>query len=69
MEEDDDLLRTARAAIRDLARGYRADDLAEDPRVTCERLSRALGESYDFDAGEVLEAGAGQSAPPVREGT
>ena len=50
-----DVIRLARSVIRDRAMDWAERELAESPRKVCERLSDLLGETYDFERGEVKE--------------
>ena len=53
-EQQIETIELARSLIRDLAHGWTVSELAERPENICERLSQLLGESYDFEAGEVI---------------
>jgi len=53
MHDDAEVLRHARAMIRDLFHGWPVKELGGDPKEVCEKLSRLLGETYDFNVGDV----------------
>lgn len=55
-KEEQELLRLARAVIRDQAFDYDERHLAADPRVVCDRLSAMIGETYDFPTGDCTGA-------------
>jgi hypothetical protein len=50
--DEREVLRSARAALRDLAHGWPVGELHADPREVCAELSGLLGEPFDFDTGE-----------------
>jgi hypothetical protein len=55
--EQQDIIRTARSVIRDMAYGILHDrDLAEPPVAVCDKLSALLGERYNFRTGDVLDS-------------
>ena len=53
-KEDDDheTLRLARAVIRDMARGWLDNDLVVSPRELVDRITKQLGDNYNFETGE-----------------
>jgi hypothetical protein len=52
--EQQDIIRTARSVIRDMAYGIRP--VAEPPVSVCDKLSALLGERYNFRTGDVLDS-------------
>ncbi len=50
--DDTELLKLARSVIRDMSRGWLDNDLAASPRELVERITKRLGDNYDFERGE-----------------
>jgi hypothetical protein len=51
--EQRETLALARSLIRDMAHGWPARELAEDPEAVAARLTAMLGDEYDFAGGDV----------------
>lgn len=50
--ESTELLQLARSVIRDMARGWLENDLVVSPRELVDRITKQLGDNYDFERGE-----------------
>jgi hypothetical protein len=48
-----DTLRVARSVIRDMAHGWTVKELQAPPVDVCAALSAILGETYNFETGNV----------------
>lgn len=55
-----EILSKARSVIRDQSVGTADKDLVESPQLLCQRISKALGEEYDFALDKVT------ALPPAR---
>lgn len=50
--EDRETLQLARSVIRDMSRGWLENDLVVSPRELVDRITKQLGDNYDFERGE-----------------
>lgn len=50
-KEIQDLLNLTRSMVRDVAHDWPADELAGDPEDICNRITKVLGDEYDFETG------------------
>jgi hypothetical protein len=52
-DHEKDMIRIARSVIRDMAHGWSISELSDDPARVCQGLSVIVGDTYDFESGNV----------------
>jgi hypothetical protein len=51
--EEYELLLLARSMLRDIERGWPLRELCDDPRAVVDRITKVLGDGYNYETGEV----------------